>query len=552
MIVLAGVCSAFLRAEIKLSIRDMEGNRTKEGVMGVPFFVDVHMHINNGTMRYPTIDGLEHFAVQRSGFQLNTINGVSNATYSYQVRIDKPGTYVIGPATAKTAMGIEQSDTATITIVEQQEKKHAQNSTFLALSTNKQRLFVGEKVHCSLRFYYTNNGVQVRSISGMNERDIQGITMYQAVGPVQGQAEIQGVHYDYVEWSWDSVATQSGTIVIPAYAIEYHQEQPSHKNRFGVLFGIISHQVQQKKVYSNAVTLTVDDIPPTQETVHTVGIIQSFEARIHPSVVKQGEGMVLTLSVTGDIDMHSLDIHTLIDMPSACKWYESKQAITHDTKTFEFIVQGLVPGDWQIPPQKLHYFDTKAKKYKTIQSDILAVTVFPSAQENNKVVDEQEHHDLVHDTQTLLPLDTSDVWYEEKPCMLSWQWFIAFVAMMFVAWSCVIILYVLWNGCYKNNKVRVFARARQELKKAEEQGESSRVYAIMMHACADRMGMSRTEVTEHTIRELLIKAHYADETVHAWHLFFMQMQVHAFSEKKNINGIFEKAYQWLSILENVL
>ena len=51
-----------------------------------------------GSVQAPTIAGLDQFFSKRTGMYMSTINGVSMTKYTYQARIDHPGSYHIGPA----------------------------------------------------------------------------------------------------------------------------------------------------------------------------------------------------------------------------------------------------------------------------------------------------------------------------------------------------------------------------------------------------------------------------------------------------------------------
>ena len=63
----------------------------------------------------------------------------------------------------------------------------------------------------------------------------------------------------------------------------------------------------------------------------------------------------------------------LTKVPDSFKWYDSKNYMTDATqsgfsaKVFEYILQGLKPGEYEIPPQEFAYFDVNSKTYKKIE-----------------------------------------------------------------------------------------------------------------------------------------------------------------------------------------
>ncbi len=64
------------------------------------------------------------------------------------------------------------------------------------------------------------------------------------------------------------------------------------------------------------------------------------------------------------------------------KYYESKHYIVSSEnrnivpkKRFEYIVQGMRAGKWQIPPQEFVIFDVEKEAYKTFKTKPLTVTI---------------------------------------------------------------------------------------------------------------------------------------------------------------------------------
>src|SRR5690349_1709607 len=87
-----------LNASISLHITDMSGQQLQEVGVGEPFLMVVVLSESNVDHQEPTIKGLQDFYVKRVGYRLATINGKKSLHYTYQIRIDKAGTFVIGPA----------------------------------------------------------------------------------------------------------------------------------------------------------------------------------------------------------------------------------------------------------------------------------------------------------------------------------------------------------------------------------------------------------------------------------------------------------------------
>src|SRR5436190_23408584 len=92
------VCTFSLSAHIRLNIQNADGIATETIAAGQPFVIEATIEGVKGSVQAPTIAGLDQFFSKRTGMYMSTINGVSMTKYTYQARIDHPGSYHIGPA----------------------------------------------------------------------------------------------------------------------------------------------------------------------------------------------------------------------------------------------------------------------------------------------------------------------------------------------------------------------------------------------------------------------------------------------------------------------
>src|SRR5436190_9749937 len=177
--------------------------------------------------------------------------------------------------------------------------------------------------------------------------------------------------------------TKGGEFLIPAYSADY--EIPLKDNHLlGSFFMFMNNRTDRKRVYSNAVKITVDSLPHSNISAQAVGVFDNIHAQITPAVAKEGEGMVLSLEINGNGNMHAITTPVL-HMPSALKYYDSNTTIINDDdnecvkKRFEFIVQGMETGDWEIPEQSFVYFDINKQDYVTLKTSSLSVSIQPSS-----------------------------------------------------------------------------------------------------------------------------------------------------------------------------
>lgn len=538
--------STLLSGKITLQVRDSEGDVTHDVAVGQPFNLQVQIDQVGGSIQYPHIDGLDDFAVHKSGFQLNTINGKSTAYYTYQVRIDKSGTYEIGPAHVQ---GHEASSTVKIVVSDAlPEAKKNVGKPFLQLQVNKDTVFVGEKIACNLRLYYTDKKMTIQALGIPNQAQTRDVSLTEQKGPVQGTEEIDGIRYDYLEWQWNAYPRQAGKLLLPAYCVDYEQETKQQSRHLISVFGFLSKQVEQRRMYSNAVTITAMPLPEPVQTA-LVGTVSQFSAKLNPTIAQQGEGMVLKFAVTGDIDIQRVDIPELQNMPDSFKWYESKKYYEDNTKYIEFIVQGLKLGDWQLPPQQLTYFDIETKTYRTIETHPVAVTISPT-KNSAPITSSQTTVDIEQEQEDQLPLDMGQ-WYAVPERSVPWKSFVIVIAGILVMWFFFLMRQYRSRGdTTMRKKKRAFVTARTQLKQAEKKSDTSILYQIFIHLFADRFDIPAAELTQDMIKKRMIDAGFSEKTCQDWDMFFVQVQEYSFF-KTGVHDtvIFILAQKWLDELE---
>ena len=84
-----------LSAHGKVALRmcGMRGEKLQKVGIGVPFNIEVTIDGTQKEFSMPEIPS-PIGTLPRTGFKMETFNGVSRTTYIYAVRIDKPGIYV--------------------------------------------------------------------------------------------------------------------------------------------------------------------------------------------------------------------------------------------------------------------------------------------------------------------------------------------------------------------------------------------------------------------------------------------------------------------------
>ncbi len=195
-IILFCIVGSFLHAGISLEVRTDNGTPNSV-VVGQPFTLDVVIDGVYGSIPLPTIRGLEKFNPRQCGSYMSSVNGKATARYSYQVRIDKIGSYVLGPATITHQQQELVSSEVRVDVVKdigviQTNNKNstvAEPKTFLRLMVSSESVVVGQKIHCVLRFYYQDPSLSLTSIASP---DLLGFDVKENSPLEQGTAHVDG------------------------------------------------------------------------------------------------------------------------------------------------------------------------------------------------------------------------------------------------------------------------------------------------------------------------------------------------------------------------
>ncbi len=488
------IVGSFLNAHISMEVRTDNGTPNSV-VVGQPFTLDVVIDGVYGSVPMPTIKGIERFNARQCGVYSSSVNGKATARYSYQIRIDKIGSYVLGPATITHQQQEFVSNQVNVDVVKdiaavQTQSKNStattESKTFLRLMVSSESVVVGQKIHCVLRFYYQDPAL---SLTNIGSPELLGFDVKDNTSLEHGTAQVDGAEYHYAQWQWEMYPTKPGEFLIPAYSADY-EVQIKDNHIFGAFFML--SRADRKRVYSNAVTIKVAALPYSQLPVHAVGQFERFSAEIKPGMAKKGEGMVLALEIEGNGNLAALATPVL-RMPDALKYYDSNSTIIppkHSDelpkKRFEFIVQGMESGYCEIPEQLFTYFDIDTYRYETLRTVPLAVTITPgvaSAKKELVVSDTPTKESAVATVvATIADINTAGLWYASgERRSLPWWLFqlLLLLPCFYIAYPFILERGILLTGnSARLVRWRAFRQARKQIEIAIKNGDDTKLYAI--------------------------------------------------------------------------
>ena len=557
-----GLCSG---AVIDMSVLDTDGSPVVQAGVGHPFVLEVTLSDVAQLGQAPQIEGVEQFDIKHAGMRMMSVNGKVSSHHRYELRIDEPGTYSLGPATFEYKGKQLVSNTVRVVVGNEQiEEKKGSDETrapiLLRLSADKDHAVVGERVTCQLRFYLSDPDVALRKFI---EQENSLFRRSQSRGPRKGRETLDGVEYSYIEWEWDIYSQKSGSHILPAYGADYDREI-ERDDLWGGLGKLLGNYVETKRVYSNALPLQVDELPSSVRAVQGIGSFSELRVSAKPSVAKQGEGILVALEVIGDGDPDGIIISELRGIPKELKYYESKQVALdssmHNSKSgkrFEYIVQGLRVGSWEIPSQLFYYYDVVPRSYKDLRSTPITITVMPGSNQgvqsygNGPGIVEQD--EIAGICKTHLYTTTS------RSSALPWWLFIFLLLLpVFVLVYCRITSVFSKRSRinYRAKRARnAFRYVRTRLDQCRKKKDVRRLHSVFTEFFADRWHVSVGTISVSFINKRLRDVGMNEEQRVEWDRFFSEISEHAFGvhkEGEHKDDLFNQAEQWINRLEKVL
>lgn len=550
----------------------MQGNEIQEASAGEPFLMVVSVEDTDQTDE-PSVKGLQDFYVKRTTQRLMNVNGKRSAHYSYYIRIDKAGTYTIGPAFYADTQ--EKSKTVRLKVQpagtskqqsksDQKEKKNAQSESMLfRLWVDKDSVYVGQKVKAVLRFYYPEN--ESITIEQVTAEDPTTIDMTKKDGPTKGTQEIENRRYSFYEWEWDMFPRQTGQIVIPAYSLDFAKHLPMDKHLSGWA-SLLGPRYERKRIYSNAITLTVHELPPTDKRIDAVGHFTQYRAAVNPAVAKQYEGIVLSFTLDGVAYMETLQLPDLI-MPDGLKWYASKQYVDDlpigKRKTFEFIVQGLKEGDFEIPEQQFTFFDVETSSYQQLRTAPLFVTILPGYK-SAPIVQQDQPNQLIKKENSAIKGDQIEpISYQMEGSQatgaISWTIFlillcmpIFFILVMSMIAKLPLVIDRIAPGHARRKRILFL---KKQLDSAALQQKTDEIYTIMRQLLAINMEKAPVALSLDDLMNVIEKSSLSVDQKQRVEAFLSKVSEIAYGvsvEPHNSKKLFNEATIWFDMLERGL
>jgi hypothetical protein len=378
----------------------------------------------------PVIDGLDDFRVTQGGSssRVEIINGAvrSGIDYTYYLAASAPATYRIGPARVQVDGDAYESNAASLTIVKgRTSESSAGGPISLTATLSSNQAYVEEPVLYTLRLYLRS---RVSDISlQLPEQD--HLTFQQLGTPRESQGVMDGRPCQIVEVSYAVMGLKEGNYPIAPARMEMTVYDSGVRRRgffddpfFTDPFFRTGRPVT---VSSEPHELTVVPLPLKGRPDGYTGLVGNFSivSELKPAKIRAGESATLTVQVSGRGNVHRIPdlelpaqehIKIYADQPVFAPGHDLKGLA--GSKIMKWAVVPELPGDYQIPPLSVSFFDPKTGEYRVIRTQEHPLAVIPGkgkmlmveAQGTDKGGDRGTPKEAVQEIgRDILPLHTS-------------------------------------------------------------------------------------------------------------------------------------------------
>lgn len=537
----------------------MDGGILKEAGTGQPFMAYVTVHDAQNVSNRPHLQHPLTIQVRPNGYQMNMINGATTIVYQFQMRIDTPGTYTIGPATLVHESQTVESNAISLNVTQEQKidqiKKASATAShnFFRLTADKQRAYVCEKITCMLTFYTNDTNVSLQAIHDPDQLEKTGFKCKSKSEPINGVTTIEGKEYRYAQWQFETYAQTSGSLVLPAFSVDFISQ--NNRGMFAMLF---AHN-DVKRLYSNTINLSIDSLPAGKREPSFVGTISQFQAKISPAHSQVGHGMTLSLSITGEGDFDAIPFIGLTHFTDNFKWYVSKQHTQpgkdgEKTHIMEYVIQATQAGTYSIPNQEFFYFDTKERTYKLIKTLEIPVHITPSTTKSRTktIAPDISLREPQEGEQPTLILhknyDDTDQWH------ITWSLYWMIIGMISVLGS-MWITFPYWPSLKRNGKKKTSTKYfKKQILQISRLHTYQSLYPLFTQLCAQHIQTKSEEVTAEHINNWLCQSGLSPQLLQEWNQFFnavTQLRFDSSDQLYSHNDLTNRALYWLDIFEKL-
>ena len=344
--------------------------------------------------RLPTLPMFKVYSQGRSS-SISITNGVVNAsfTYRYILTPQKAGTFPIEQVSIVHKNKRFKGNSVELTVLNQgvatpkqlegsaKDPKGNSRDYFLEASVDNKNPYVGQQVTLTLKFYIA---VQNYGSPELNEPSMTGFWS-EVIGnkPVYFQ-RINNRRYKVSERKYALFPTQTGELTIGRAMISATIATRRNTRDPFSLFGNVFGRGKDVTVRSDPVTINVKTLPAKKKPEDFTGTVGKFSitASADKRKVEVNQPVTVIFKITGVGNIKSVAEPTIPDIPDFRIYRASSSENTSrvndklgGTKIYEEVFIPGRPGDMTIPSISYNYFDPESRKYQTIKTKPIKISV---------------------------------------------------------------------------------------------------------------------------------------------------------------------------------
>ena len=324
------------------------------------------------------------------------------STFTYILKASKAGKFTIPSAVAKVKKDDIKSQPVTVEVVaakqsssnaassqsqsssQQTQRQVSQTGDiFLVLTVDRTNVVVGEPLTATLKLYQR---VNIAGFEGANFPTFNGFWSQELAAPTN--IEFARETYDGQIYNgallrkFVLIPQHAGTLTIDPAELVCLVNVRVSSGGSSIFDGFFDdYRTVRQKVTSKPVKVNVSALPAGAPASFAGGVGEfSISAKLSKDVVKTHEAASLIVTVSGRGNVSLLEAPK-VNFPPDMEVYDTKTSDKVEkgglsgSKTYEFPFIPRSYGEFEIEPISYTYYDVNAKKYVTLQTQPLALTV---------------------------------------------------------------------------------------------------------------------------------------------------------------------------------
>jgi len=397
---------------------------------------------------------------------------------------------------------------------------------FVTAEVDNKNPYVGEQLIYTFRLFTSRNinnaKLDLPNFHSFWNEEVQKENKY--------YKELGGTRYVVSEYRVALFPSQAGTLTVGETVLKAHVEQESdYSNLFNDPFftfrgrGLGDYRPRVFK--APAIAIEVKPLPPGAPSDFK-GLVGQFklDSNLSKKDLTVGETATLSYTISGTGNIKDATLNLRLEIPNL-KIYEDKPSVdlkknptgVSGTKTFNLALVPEAPGQIQIPPVTLSYFDPKQETYQALTSASSLLSVVPGAQEKMTKVAAQPSiqpgtpvNPLAEDIATIHHRDVKLI--HEEP---SFEFFYV-ILVLFAAPPMILVIAALvlrrqrWKDANLDivKKRRALSKAMGQLRELDLKTTReipTQISHVLKEYLGDKLGMVGTALTPREVEAIFSK-----------------------------------------------